>query len=329
MNPSDMIQLVIDKLQTWLELAIQLLPNLVLAIVVMVIFGLAARVARRVLANVLGTYSDNLAVNRILTNIVYIAIIAFGLFTALGILNLNKTVTSLLAGAGVIGLALGFAFQEIASNFIAGIFIAFRKPYKIDDIVEISNFVGTVSSIDLRTTSIITFQGLEVMVPNKTMFTEPFINYTTTPRRRIDLKVGVSYGDDLEKVLKVSKEALENVPDRIRDEDIGIWFEEFGASSINFVAQIWIQYPGDNSFLKARSAAVMNLKKAFDENGITIPFPIRTLDFGIKGGERLAETLGANSGNRGSSKQGQSDSGVDSNSASRKGKTDAVDDDGD
>lgn len=291
MSISEMIQLVIDKLKSWLEMAIQLLPNMALAVVVLVAFVIAAKIVRRFVTKVLGKYSDNVAVNRILTYIVYVAIIAFGLFAALGILNLDKTVTSLLAGAGVIGLALGFAFQEIASNFLAGIFIAFNKPYKVNDIVEIDSWVGTVSQIDLRTTSIITFQGLEVMVPNKTMFTEPFINYTTTPRRRIDMQVGVSYGDDLEKVKNVAQEALESVPDRIKDEDIGIWFEGFGDSSINFVAQIWIQYPGDNSFLKARSAAVMKLKKAFDENDITIPFPIRTLDFGIKGGERLAQTL--------------------------------------
>ncbi len=316
MNFSEMIQLVVEKLRSWLELAIQLLPNLALAIVVLVIFVIAAKIVRRVITRLLGKYSDNVAVNRILTNIVYVAIVSFGLFSALGILNLNKTVTSLLAGAGVIGLALGFAFQEIASNFISGIFIAFNKPYKVDDIVEIDSWVGTVSQIDLRTTSIITFQGLEVMVPNKTMFTQPFINYTTTPIRRIDLMVGVSYGDDLEKVKKVAYEALENVPDRIKDEEIGIWFEGFGDSSINFVAQIWIEYPGDNSFLKARSAAVMNLKKAFDENDITIPFPIRTLDFGIKGGERLAETL---SGQRDGS-PGRADTGAGKNN---KGNEDA------
>ena len=97
-------------------------------------------------------------------------------------------------------MALGFAFQDIAANFVSGILIAFRQPYRIGDIVEVEGYQGEVKSIDLRTTSLVTFQGIEIYIPNKEMFTKPLENYTTTPRRRLDIEVGVSYGDDLRKV---------------------------------------------------------------------------------------------------------------------------------
>lgn len=150
----------------------------------------------------------NKAVINLLRTITFVLVLAVGLFVSLGVLQLEKTVTSILAGAGVIGLALGFAFQEIASNFVSGIFIAFQGPYQIGDIVKIDSFFGEVSKISLRTTSILTFEGLEVLIPNKDMFTKPFINYTKSPDRRLDLSVSVSYGDDLDLVERVIKKAL-------------------------------------------------------------------------------------------------------------------------
>jgi small conductance mechanosensitive channel len=159
------------------------------------------------------------------------------------------------------------------------------------DIIEIDGTIGKVTAIRLRTTSITTFQGLEKIMPNKLMFTSPFINYTTTPMRRLDIEVGVSYADDLEKVTNVTTKALESIKERIPSEPVEVYFQEFGASSINLSARAWIEYPGHQSYLKARHQAVINIKKAFDKNNISIPFPIRTLDFGIKGGERLKEHI--------------------------------------
>ena len=143
----------------------------------------------------------------------------------------------------------------------------------------------------MRTTSLTTFDGLEVIIPNKTMFTETFINYTTTPKRRVDLSVGVSYGDDLEKVEEITINALQDVPNRINNKDVEFYYEEFDSSSINFVARVWIHYPGNQSFLMARHEMVKRIKKAFDKSNITIPFPIRTMDFGIKGGLPLDQSL--------------------------------------
>lgn len=291
MSVTEIISLINDKLQAWAEAAVSMVPNLILAVLIVVLAMLLGKILSRLVEGVLHKYSDNEAATRILRSLTYVAILAFGMFVAMGVLQLERTVTSLLAGVGVIGLALGFAFQEIASNFVAGILIAFRKPYQLDDIIEIESWQGQVTGINLRTTSITTFQGLEVIIPNKTMFTTPFINYTTTPQRRIDLKVGVSYGDDLEKVERVSREALQDVTGRIESEEIGIYFQEFEDSSINFVAQVWIEYPGQKNYLRALHDAVMNLKAAYAENDITIPFPIRTLDFGIKGGTPLRQMM--------------------------------------
>jgi small conductance mechanosensitive channel len=114
------------------------------------------------------------------------------------------------------------------------------------------------------------------------MFTEPLKNYNDIPRRRLDISVGVAYDTDLEEASRIAKECLENLEGRIKEEEIEIFFKEFGASSINFDARIWINYPAQNNYLRTQHQAIINIKKAFDRNGINIPFPIRTLDVNEK-----------------------------------------------
>ncbi len=130
-----------------------------------------------------------------------------------------------------------------------------------------------------------------VLIPNKNVFQNPLINYSQTAQRRIDLSVGVSYGDDLEKVKKITIGAVQDVPNRIEGKDVELFYEEFGNSSINFILRIWTNYTTQKEFKHSISEAIQKIKKAYNENDIMIPFPIRTLDFGIKGGEKLSEVL--------------------------------------
>ncbi len=282
--------LLLKRLETWAEALITHLPNVVVAIFILVFSYFLSRAMRNVAARFFRHVIESPAVQSLLLKMLGFTIIAVGTFAALGVLDLDKTVTSLLAGAGVVGIVIGFAFQEIASNFFSGILIAITKPYQLGDMVEVKDFLGRVREINLRTTNIETLQGLEVLIPNKYMFTEPLMNLTSTPDRRIDIKVGVSYGESLERVRQIALDALENVVGRLKNHPIEIFFKEFGDSSINFEAQIWIEYPGKDNFYRSRHEAIMFIKKAFDENGITIPFPIRTLDFGIKGGQKLFDS---------------------------------------
>jgi small conductance mechanosensitive channel len=267
-----------SKLKGWLVESVAILPNVIVAVLVMVAFVFIAKVAGNILRRVLNRTSDNPTVTRLIENFVRLLILFFGLFTALGILNLEKTVASLLAGAGVIGLAIGFAFQEIAANFFSGILIALRKPYKPGDIVQIDNHVGTVNDLTLRTTNIITADGLEILIPTKDMFTKAVTNYTSTPLRRVEIAVGVSYDGDLTKVEQVVKTALDKVVGRLKDRPVEFYFNSFGDSSINGKAYFWIEFPGDNYWPRANHEAVMAIKAAFDANGLSMPFPTRTLE---------------------------------------------------
>lgn len=287
----DAYSLVSDKITNWAEAVIRLLPNMVVAILIIIAFYFIAKTVRNFSGKLLNRAFENKSLNQLLQNIIYIAIIIVGTFIALGVLELDKTVTSLLAGVGVIGLALGFAFQDTAANFVAGIFLAVRSPIEIGDIVKSGDVMGTVHRINLRATEVRTFQKTHVVIPNKDVFQNPLYNYTQSGDRRVDLECGISYGDDLEKVKKVTVEAIKNTEGIIKDKGVTFFYKEFGGSSINFQVRAFTTDISQAGFLETQSNMIIALKKAFDENDIMIPFPIRTLDFGIRGGEQLKEML--------------------------------------
>ncbi|MDX1632714.1 MAG: mechanosensitive ion channel family protein [Thermoanaerobaculia bacterium] len=282
-----------DKLQGWTEGFFALLPNLVVALLVLFLFWLLSKMVRRMAARAMARITDNRALHTLVKNVAGIAMLGVGLFIALGVLKLDKTVAALLGGAGVVALALGFAFQDIAENFMAGILMALRRPFSVGDTVETGDFFGRVEEVNLRNTILRLPTGQVVLIPNSDVFGDPITNYTRGGERRVDLECGVSYGDDLEQAEEVAQEAVASVSLRNRDRDPELFYTEFGGSSINFVVRFWIDDFRQSAFLAARSEAIQRIHRAFDDAGLDIPFPITTLDFGIKGGEPLSKMLGS------------------------------------
>lgn len=284
-----LLDTLVPKLEGWLDAAIAMLPSIAAAVAVVVASSFAARWVEKLVLSVLERMTDNQPISHLLAKIASVATRIVGLFIALGLLQLDKTVTSLLAGVGVIGLALGFAFQDIAANFMSGIFMAIKRPFEPGDLVEVAGRKAVVESVDLRATVVTTLDGLWIQVPNKDVFQNPIINYTKTSSRRMDLAVGVGYGDDLVKAREVAIEAVQGVPGRDPDRDVELFYDGFGDSSINFELRVWLESSSQSDYRRARSEAVIAIKQAFDRANITIPFPIRTLDFGAGsvGGERI------------------------------------------
>jgi small conductance mechanosensitive channel len=283
------VQTVVQKLDSWLDTFINMLPNMAVALLLLIIFFVLAKLGSKLFRKIFYKASKNEALGNLFSTIVYGTILSIGLFIMLGVLGLDKALTTLLAGIGVIGLALGFAFQDIAANFVSGIILAFSKPFKIGQVIEINDIMGIVTRIGLRDTAIETFQGQEVYIPNKDFLQHAFYNFSVLQKRRIDIAVGVSYADDLDKVEDVVLSTIKNLDGVIDKEMIVFDYSEFDSSSMTFNIRFWIEYPGEPNYFKMRSKAIKAIKKAFDEQDITIPFPIRTLDFGIKGGQKLSQ----------------------------------------
>ncbi|MDO6548007.1 mechanosensitive ion channel family protein [Pseudoalteromonas carrageenovora] len=280
-------KLIEEKLGGWFDVVISHIPNFIVAIVIALVFSILARYAGKLMKNVLRRSLDSTQIADLMASIFKVIVLCIGLFIALDFVGLKGTVTSLLAGAGIVGLAIGFAFQDMTENLIAGIAMGIRKPFKAGDVIETDDVFGSIHSINLRNTLIESFYGQLILVPNKVLFRNVLKNYTTLGVRRIEVPVGISYGDDIEKAKEVIVDKINEFDFVIRKDETAVYAEGFGDSSINLLVWFWIKYPGEPDFMTVRHKGVVAVKQALDEADISIPFPIRTLDFGIKGGEKL------------------------------------------
>lgn len=277
-NLQNATQKVTEKLASWGESLVLQLPNLIIAIVVffvaMILVGYVKKGARKIAKR---STSDLTIINLISSVAAVIFSILVGLII-LSIFNLNGVVNKFLATAGVLGLAVGLALQDPLTNMFSGVIMSVRNIYNIGDIVETNGIFGTIREISLRSTIIATPQGQIVTIPNKDVVQQPLKNFSREGTRRLDLSCGVSYSANLRDVRKIAKEAVSHLENRDESRDIMVFFTEFGDSSINFILQVWMHFDRQADFNKFRNDAIIAVKEAFDNAGINIPFPIRTLD---------------------------------------------------
>lgn len=268
---------VVDKLEGWLDSIITNLPNLIVAIIV---FGLAyflSGLVRKYVSKVLKGRVEQASLRSLIATISSITIIALGLFIVLEVLNLDTVLKSMLAGAGVAGLAIGLALQSSLSNTFSGIYLSLKDVINIGDWVETNGYQGTVHEVNLRNTVIREPDNNLVMIPNKLVVENPFKNYGLTKQIRVIVQCGVGYESDLAAVENLTKEAIKKNFHADESKEIEFHYTEFGDSSINFQVRFWIDSSVKISILEARSEAIKVIKKTFDEKGINIPFPIRTV----------------------------------------------------
>ncbi|MEN7549894.1 mechanosensitive ion channel family protein [Rapidithrix thailandica] len=284
-------KIVEEKIVNWLVGFIDLLPNLLIATFVIVVTLQIAKLLKKASLSLFEKFIDNVTIRRLFSILLYYFVVIEGILITLNILNLDETVTSLLAGAGIIGLGLSFAFQNIATNIISGIIIAVERPLRVGDLIEINEYMGVVKQIDLRVVHLKTFDGQIVLIPSKEIIENPFTNFHSTPGRKVKLEVGVSYAENLEFVQNVVRNTLMDLPYITYKDDMLINYTTFNESSIDFEVYFWINSNHQADYLMAKNKAIIEIKKAFDQNDISIPWPIRTIDFNIKGGKALSEQI--------------------------------------
>lgn len=267
---------IVDKLEGWLDAIFVNHPNLLIALIVFVLAYILSALVRKYLDKMLKGRVEQASLRSLIATIASIVIISAGLFIALGVLKLDTVLQSLLAGAGVAGLAIGLALQSSLSNTFSGVYLSIQDIINIGDWIETNGYQGTVQEINLRNVVIKEPDNNLVMIPNRLIVENPFKNFGLTTRIRVILKCGVSYGDNLREVEKLAKDAIrDKFP---TDENIEFHYLEFGNSFINFQLRFWVDAKAKLTILEARSEGIKILKEAFDENGIDIPFPIRTLN---------------------------------------------------
>ena len=274
---------LIEKLTGWFNSIIENIPNVILAILVMVTAYYAAKYVSKLVGKLVDKRVQQDSIKNTIARVSAVVVVALGLFMALGVLNLGKALTSLLAGAGVVGLAIGLALQGTLANTFAGLILSFRKKIQIGHWVETTGYSGEVMDINLKDFTLKEADNNIVIIPNKTILDNPLKNYSLTTKMRVFIECGVGYESDLEKVEQLTKEVIANTFDQVEStEDVEFYYTEFGGSSINYLCRFWIDAESMLEKLKAKTKAIIEIKKAYDKEAINIPFPIRTLQFDNK-----------------------------------------------
>ncbi len=202
-----------------------------------------------------------------------------GLFVASALMELGFDLGVLLGAAGILTVAIGFASQTSASNLISGLFLLGERPFAVGDLIRVNGTVGEVLSVDFLSVKLRTLDNLFVRIPNETMIKSEVTNIRHFPIRRVDLQVGVAYKEDLREVTEVLLEVADRNPYCLEEPAPMVLFQGFADSSMNYEFRLWTQ---TDNFLQIRNSIPIEIKEAFDDNDIEIPFPHRTFYTGAE-----------------------------------------------
>lgn len=184
--------------------------------------------------------------------------------------QLGVNTNSVIAILGAAGLAIGLALQGSLQNFAAGFMLLIFRPFKAGDFVEVAGIAGNIDKIGIFSTVMHTGDNKQVTIPNGTIYSSNIINYSSTGTRRVDMIFGIGYGDDMRKAREVINTILAQEPRVLKDPEAVVAVGELGASSVNFYVRPWVL---SDDYWKVKFDLTEKIKQAFDDNGISIPYP--------------------------------------------------------
>ena len=247
-----------------------MLPSLVIALLVLIITWALARFAVRIADRITGRTSLRADLKQLLDTLVRLAIWIFGLLIAATVVMPGLTPASLVAGLGIGAVAIGFAFQDILENFLAGVLIMLRDKMQIGDLIEAQGILGRVEKITLRETHIRQLTNELTILPNSMIFKNPVKIITDEATRRDEITFGVAVETDLRKAETVIRKVLGGLPAISRERPVEVYAVNFASGAVNFVVRWWADTRA-NDFARVKSDVIMGIQQAFDEAGVDMP----------------------------------------------------------
>jgi small-conductance mechanosensitive channel len=265
-------------MQSWLErigiaeyVSADMITRVVLALVILVVGFIVARLAAAGMARFLKSRATPQGV-MVVRRAVFYALLFIVIASTLRQLGFQLGV--LLGAAGILTVAIGFASQTSVSNLISGLFVIAERAFVVGDVIRVDDITGEVLSIDLLSVKVRTFDNTLVRVPNENIIKTKVTNLTHFPIRRIDLQIGVAYKEDLRKVRDLLFRVAEVNPVCLEEPAPLFIFKKYGDSALEFQFSIWTR---KENYLALLNSAHIEIKEAFDANGIEIPFPHRSI----------------------------------------------------
>jgi len=270
-NTTERIDVVRERLAEFGERAFELLPLIAVALLTIAVFAVVAHLLTR--GEFLFRWISNRFVRDMVRHFTRIAVIAVGVLIALELLDATALVGATLGAAGVVGIAVGFAFRDIIENYLAGLLLSMRHPFAPNDFVSIDGEEGKVVRLTSRATILLTLAGNHLRIPNSKVFKAVLLNYTQNPLRALDFEIGVGVNEDLVAAQQRGLEALASMEAILDEPPPRALLERFADSSVPIHFYAWVDQR-DTDYFKAKSEAMRLVKAAFDSGGVEMPEPI-------------------------------------------------------
>jgi len=250
------------------------LPKLIVAVIIMMVASYLARHGGQLVKRGLNRRKADPGVTTLLVNITRWSIVGAGLFFSIGLFT---NVSTLLTTLGLVGFAISFAFQDVLKNLVAGIIILVQHPFNVGDSVFLDGYEGTVVAISSRMTEIECFDGRFVLIPNANSISNPFINYTRSPQRRIELPMRLTYASDLETLRATILAAVRDVPGYLDLPAPMVIFDTLGELSLGLTVYFWVNIGVLGSGLIAKDRGMDLITRALTAKGVAMPVPVQSV----------------------------------------------------
>ena len=255
-----------------------LLPKIVLAIGVLIIAAIIAKRVKKMVQKRTSKRLEDPLLARFIAKVFQWAIFVLGFAIAMHLVELGGIARGLLTSAGITGIVLGFAFRDIGENFLAGVFLAFSRPFNVGDTVQSDSIQGVVKTLDLRNTHIRSFDGKDIYIPNAMILKNPLLNYTRDGLLRFDFVVGLDQGDDANQARALILKAIDDEDGVLKEPAPFVTIEELAKSTVNLRVYYWVnlfEYKG--SALELKTNIINQTKEILMDKGFSLPADIQEL----------------------------------------------------
>lgn len=271
-------QSIIDSANGILIGFVERIPYFVASIIVILIFWFLSTVFKKIVFKILGSRSRHQNLVKVFQRIGGALIIFIGFMIAMVIAVPGFTPAKLIGALGIGSVAIGFAFKDIFQNLLSGILLLISEPFRIGDQIVSGDYEGTVEDIKIRATTIKTYDGRQVVIPNSDLYTSALTVNTAYKQRRLQVAVGIGYEDDIEAAKAEILQALDKADTVSTKATPSVIATGFGGSSIDLVVRWFIEDGTQANKVASIHQVIVEIKTALDAAGVNIPFPIRTID---------------------------------------------------
>ena len=268
---------IVERIDTWVDTAVRMVPNLVVALIVVALFWGLGKLAKRVVRRA-ATSQERSDLGNVLGGFISGALTLLGIALALTILAPSLGVGDLVASLGIGSVAVGFAFKDILQNWLAGLLLLIRQPFNIGDQIVVDGYEGTVEHIETRATLIRTYDGQQVVIPNADVYTNAVIVRTERDIRRSQYDVGVGYSSDLDEAQRIALDTIAATEGVLSDPAPEVLIWELAASGVNLRLRWWTESLRTD-VVHVHARVIQNVKQAFDAAEIDIPYETQVVLF--------------------------------------------------